>query len=186
VEGLSARAIDLHLGLYRGYVEQVNALLTQLREKPAGMGQQMHDVVARRLAFEWNGMILHEVFFESLRGTGHRLDDSGVFAEALDQSYGGFDAWRTNVTEMAALRGIGWVITAREPQRNRIFNTWVNEHHLGVPAGVQIVFALDLWEHAYLLDYLPEQRRNYVGKILENTDWTVVERRCTVEDLPAA
>jgi Fe-Mn family superoxide dismutase len=116
VEGLSETAISLHLGLYRGYVENVNRL--------------------------------HELFFEELRGTGHRPDDSGVFAEALDQSFGGFDAWRKDVLQMAALRGIGWVVAARDRQTNRVFNVWVDEHHFGIPA------------------------------ILANVDWSVVEGRC--------
>jgi Fe-Mn family superoxide dismutase len=139
-----------------------------------------HDARARRLAFEWNGMVLHELFFEGLRGPGHRLNDSGVFAEAVDESFGGFEQWRKDVTEMAALRGIGWVAAVRDRQTNRLFNVWLDEHHLGMPAGVDTLLVVDLWEHAYLLDYPPAKKAAYVDAILSNVDWSVVEGRCTV------
>jgi len=183
VEGLSARAIALHLELYRGYVENVNKLLTRTREPPAGTAADHSgfDVRARRMAFEWNGMVLHESFFEELRGPGYRLDDSGVFAEGLDESFGGFDRWRKDILEMAALRGVGWVATVRDRQTNRLLNVWVDEHQLGMPAGVDTVLVVDLWEHAYLMDFAPAKKSSYVETILANIDWSVIEARCVVD-----
>ncbi len=181
VEGLSLRACHLHLELYRGYVENVNKLLTQTRELAAGKPQDKaaYDARARRLAFEWNGMVLHELFFDSLQGPDRKLNDTGVFAEGLDESFGGFEAWRQDVIEMAALRGIGWVATVRDRDTNQLLNVWVDEHHLGMPAGVQPLLVIDLWEHAWLLDYLPTQRSTYVETVLRNIDWSLVEARCT-------
>ncbi len=184
VEGLSLRAVRLHMELYKGYVQQVNQLLTAIREQPDDCvaDKAAADARTRRLPFEWNGMILHELFFESLRGPGSSPDEKGVFAEALDECFGGFSAWRDDMVRLAARRGVGWVLTVREAQTNRVFNVWVDEHHLGMPAGVQTLFALDLWEHAYLLDYGAGEKDVYVEVILNNTDWSLIEKRC----LPAA
>lgn len=173
VEGLSARAIELHLGLYKGYVQKVNELL-------GGDAQHNADQRARRMGFEWNGMVLHELFFEALRGPGSQIDERGVFAEALDESFGGFDAWRRDLAELAGLRGIGWVATVRDPATSRLFNVWIEEHHLGTPAGVQSVLLVDLWEHAWVLDFQPAQRSAYFDTILKNIDWAIVDERCRV------
>lgn len=182
VEGLSRRAIELHLDLYRGYVEQVNKLVTDTRAQASqGAPDHLnHDARARRLAFEFNGMVLHEVFFEALRGPERTYDKTGVFAEAVDESFGGFDKWRKDFLQMAAVRGVGWVLAMRDRQTNRLFNAWIDEHHLGVPTGTEPVLALDLWEHAYLLDYTPAKRGDYAQTMLDNVDWSVVESRCTV------
>jgi Fe-Mn family superoxide dismutase len=184
VEGLSARTWNLHLELYRGYVENVNRLLTQVRDLASARSEDkaLYDARARRLAFEWNGMMLHELFFEALRGPGGTLNETGVLAEALDESFGGFEAWRRDVSEMAALRGIGWVATVRDPLTNRLCNVWIDEHDRGVPAATQAVLVIDLWEHAYLLDYQPAQRGAYVETVLKNVDWSVIEARCKVSD----
>lgn len=183
VDGLSLRAIHLHLELYKGYVENVNKLLTQIREKGGAADEAAYDVRARRLGFEWNGMVLHEIFFETLRGPGSKIDEKGVFAEALDQSFGGFEPWKRDLIEMASLRGIGWVATVRDRTANRLMNVWIDEHHFGMPAGVRPILLIDLWEHAYLLDYVPSQRGAYVETVLNNIDWAVVESRCTVAEV---
>lgn len=182
VEGLSRRAIEMHLELYRGYVEQVNKLITAMRAQAAESAPDhiVHDARARRLAFEFNGMVLHELFFEALRGPERPYDKSGVFAEAADESFGGFDRWRQDFLRMAALRGVGWVLAMRDRQTNRLFNVWIDEHHLGIPTGTDPVFVVDLWEHAYLLDYAPAKRGDYAQAMFANTDWSVVEARCTV------
>jgi Fe-Mn family superoxide dismutase len=124
-------------------------------------------------------MVLHELFFEALRGPDRRLNETGVLAEGFDESFGGFNAWRQDVNAMASLRGIGWVATVRDRQTNRLLNLWIDEHHFGMPAGVQPLLVIDLWEHAWLLDYLPAHRATYVETILRNIDWSVVEARCT-------
>lgn len=175
VEGLSRRALELHLGLYRGYVDKVNELL-------ADAPSHDPDARARRMGFEWNGMVLHELFFETLRGPGREPDPRGVFAEALDEHFGGFDGWRRDVTALAGLRGIGWVAAVRDPANGSLFNVWFDEHQLGTPAGVQFLFVLDLWEHAWLLDYKPAERDAYVDAVLRNTDWPAVDARCRPSD----
>ena len=183
VAGLSPRAIELHLELYAGYVENLNKLLTEQR---AGYPEPGEAAVpldlashARRFAFEYNGVMLHELFFEAHGPTGSGSPEKGGrLAAAAETTFGGVTQWMQHAAALAALRGVGWVITVRERATNRLYNTWVDLHHLSVPANTDIVLALDLWEHAYLLDFAPAQRSTYFETLWTCIDWTKVESRC--------
>jgi Fe-Mn family superoxide dismutase len=185
VEGLSRRALDLHLELYRGYVKQVNGLQKQVTELAAleqlsERDRLRKDGLIRRLAFEYNGMILHELFFEQLDGRpgGNGPAYDGVLHQAMQASFGGIEDWRNDIAQLAETRGVGWVVAARQAGSRRLINTWVSEHQLGLPVNVQIIGVFDLWEHAYLLDFAPSARGDYLSTLFRNLDWSVIESRC--------
>jgi Fe-Mn family superoxide dismutase len=172
IEGLSQRGVEMHLELYRGHVEQVNRLLGARAATASG-------APSSRFAFEYNGMILHELFFEALIGAlGAIPPREGVFHEAAQRSFGGIEAWQENLRHIARTRGVGWAICARERAGNRLFNVWVEEHSVGLPAATDPVLVIDLWEHAWVTDYPPERRDEYIDAVLTQIDWRVVERRC--------
>ena len=177
VQGLSKKAIDLHLGLYKTYVEQLNKLLEQSPQRTAGAAPLVLDGYNRRFAFEYNGVTLHELFFEQLAGKRRPLPADGEFAEALHEEHGDFAGWKASIDALAKTRGVGWVLTVRERGQERLHNCWIDLHHLSLPANCDVVFALDLWEHAYMIDFTPAQRADYVKIILDNIDWPVVEQR---------
>ena len=185
VTGLSRAALDLHLDLYRGYVQQVKAL-HQLEVELAGA---IMSVEARRLcetgvtqqrSFEAAGMRLHELFFEQLDGepTGPAPAAESRFALALSSSFMGTEDWIADIGRLAATRGVGWVVCFQEPGSLRLSNHWIAEHHLGIPIGQAALAVFDLWEHAYLPDFPDGKRDGYLETILANMDWSVVERRC--------
>jgi Fe-Mn family superoxide dismutase len=180
VQGLSKKAIDLHLGLYKTYVEQLNKLLEQSpsRAPAAAAAPLALDGYNRRFAFEYNGVALHELFFEQLAGKRRQPQADGGFGGALRADYGDFAGWKASIDALAKTRGVGWVLTLRERGQPRLHNCWVDLHHLSLPANCDVVFALDLWEHAFMLDFTPAQRADYVKIILDNVDWPVVEQRC--------
>ena len=174
LQGLSPKAIETHLGLYHGYVEKLNELASRTTARSPDEAAAR----ARSFAFEYNGVVLHELFFEQLAGpNAPQLSSGSVVAEAADISFGGTDAWHRDVYALAETRGVGWVICVRDPTKNRIFNTWVDLHHLAVPASSQVLFVLDFWEHAYLLDFAPKERTKYLDTLWKQIDWGVVERR---------
>jgi superoxide dismutase, Fe-Mn family len=177
VQGLSKKAIDLHLGLYKTYVEQLNKLLEQSPERSAGASPLALDGYNRRFAFEYNGVALHELFFEQLAGKHRQPRSDGEFLEALHESYGDFAGWKSSIEALAKTRGVGWVLTLRERGAERLHNCWIDLHQLSLPANCEIVFALDLWEHAYMIDFTAAQRADYVKIILENVDWPVLDQR---------
>jgi len=181
--GLTAATLATHLELYRGYIAQTNDLFVALADpalrREAGAVTRPREAVSRRMSFELNGVKLHEWYFEQLAGSsGVRVpDSSSVAAEAMDVAFGGFDGWRADVEALATTRGIGWVVTAWDRSSGQLVNVWADLHHLLLPAGHDIVFVLDLWEHAYWNDFGPKGRGAYSKFILGNTDWQVVEAR---------
>ena len=175
IDGISTQALEDHLGLYKGYVENTNKLL---ENSIRGTGSPGHEGWEHRLAFEFNGMVLHELFFEALGGPGSRMSTSGVLAEAMDISYGGAKAWRERFLALVKTRGIGWIMSARDPANNRLLTFWIEEHHLGLPANLQPVVLLDLWEHAYQKDFGVKGREEWANVVFNNLDWQVIERRC--------
>jgi Fe-Mn family superoxide dismutase len=181
VQGLSKKAIDLHLGLYKTYVETLNKLLEQspLRAGAAAAATAplAIDGYNRRFAFEYNGVALHELFFEQLAGKRRQPDQDGDLVEALHEAHGDFAGWKASIEALAKTRGIGWVLTLREHGKEHLHNVWIDLHQLSVPVNCDVVFALDLWEHAYMIDFTPAQRADYVKIVLDNVDWPVVEQR---------
>jgi superoxide dismutase, Fe-Mn family len=174
VQGLSKKAIDLHLGLYKGYVDNLNKLLEQAQ---AGGSPLVNDGYNRRFAFEFNGVKLHELFFEQLAGKRQQVQADGAFGKAIKQGFTDFGAWRSKIEALATTRGVGWVLTLRERGTDKLYNFWCDLHHLHMPADSQIVFALDVWEHAFLLDFTPAQKADYVKTVLDNVDYAVIEKR---------
>lgn len=187
VEGISRAALDLHLDLYAGYVKQLNVLQTQLiglhlQAKLNDAERLRKDGLVRRLAFEHNGVALHELFFEQLDGEQRaaRPASRSDFMTAIDATHGGFDGWLRDIGQLAETRGVGWVVSGWHPGSRRLLNFWIDEHHLGVPVGMVPLVVFDLWEHAYLLDFAPADRKRYLQVLLSNTDWQVIEARCQV------
>lgn len=181
--GLSASTLATHLDLYRGYLSQANELLAAMAEpalrRSASGVTRPRESVARRLSFELDGVKLHEWYFEQLAGAGgaRAPSSSSVAAEAMDVAFGGFDGWREDVEALCATRGIGWVVSAWDAGAGQLMNLWIDLHHLSLPAATDVVFVLDLWEHAYWTDFGPKGRTAYARSVLENTDWQVVESR---------
>jgi len=182
VQGLSKKAIDLHLGLYKTYVETLNKLLEQSPQRPGAATTAAPSPLAldgynRRFAFEYNGVALHQLFFEQLAGKRRQPDPDGELVESLHQEHGDFAGWKASIEALAKARGVGWVLTLREHGKERLHNCWIDLHQLSVPVNCEVVFALDLWEHAYMIDFTPAQRADYVKIVLDNVDWPVVEQR---------
>lgn len=164
--GLSSKQIEAHLGLYAGYVKNVNRVLADASDykKDSEKG----------LAFEFNGMRLHELYFEQFEkreGTGSKV------GEAIVAQWGTEEAWTAEFKKMGMMRGIGWVLLVRDEVTGRLMNIWVSDHELGHLAGVTVLLAMDVWEHAFLIDYLPSERAKYIEAFFSNLQWSVVESR---------
>ena len=184
VQGLSLHALELHLGLYATYIKEANLLLEQLHEFPrkhelSATERVQRDGLVRRLSFEHNGVRLHESFFESLGGPGSKPTTSNVFSEAVEISFGSFERWQADVVELAQTRGVGWIVTCRCSAENRLTNTWVDVHTRGLRLDLPPIAVFDLWEHAYMFDFKPSQRGDYIRVLLDNMNWGIVEQRCT-------
>lgn len=167
---LSAASIQQHLDLYQAYVVQTNAVLDSIAGLEKIGGELLEDParpaesLARRLSFELNGVVLHELFFEQyLHGS---TAASGAFERAACFNFGSIEQWQASVRAVAKTRGSGWVLSVFDEQRSYLHNVWVDSHDLHVPVGHRPVFVLDLWEHAYMDDYGARGREQYVDAAL--------------------
>lgn len=164
LKGLSTKQIDVHLKLYAGYVKNVNLMLEKLNEPE----------IKRRFGFEFNGMRLHELYFEALGGNG---EATGSVVDALATQYGSFDAFLAEWKALAAMRGIGWVLLTFDQKAKAFHTVWVSDHELGHLGGLPIILAMDMWEHAFMVDYVPAQKADYVAAFMSNLNWSTIDSR---------
>ncbi len=175
MEGFTVQLLKNHFKLYEGYVENTNKLLETLAETPTDGKDPNYAELSRRLGFELNGMRLHEYYFENLGGDGD-FDLAPTLAKELKSSYGDFDTWKEIFVATGAIRGVGWCILYRDPITGGLISQWIGEHEVGHPAGWTPVLVMDLWEHAYMLDYGTE-RKGYIEAFFANVNWAAVETR---------
>lgn len=179
LKGISPKQVEIHLKLYEGYVNFTNKLretLAELRKDSEKNAYALGEVM-RRLPFEFNGMRMHEYYFEQFEGGSKDMNTESEVCKALTQKYGDWDGFISHFKNVGLMRGIGWTILAYDPIGKTPHVYWVNDHELGQLAGLPILLALDMWEHAYMIDYVPADKVKYVEAFLSNINWSVVEKR---------
>src|SRR3989475_8866396 len=184
LQGISDETLEMHFKLYEGYVKETNKLNEKIAEFVSG-GRVDPDEFAeyselkRRLGFEYNGMVLHEYYFDNLKrggGTGDPTGQTG-FRKSAEESFGSYDIWKADFVGIGKMRGVGWAICYENPANGRLSNHWVTLHETGNVAGFNPVLVMDVWEHAFLLDYKPAERPKYIEAFFSNINWPAVERR---------
>lgn len=181
LKGLSSEQVAVHLALYEGYVKHTNLILDtiqKLRTEDADANAFVMNELRRRLGFEFDGMRMHEYYFEQFEGGAQ---SSGTALQSIaSEKYGSWDGFIAHIKEVAGTRGIGWVVVYHDPKAATLHTAFVNDHELGQLSGLPILLAVDLWEHAYMVDYKPAEKKTYVEAFLENVNWSVVEGRLAV------
>ena len=130
----------------------------------------------RRLGFEYNGMVLHEYYFGNLTSNGRvDPDPNSPFRQAAIKSYGSYDIWKADFAGIGKMRGVGWAICFQDPTNGRLSNHWITLHETGNVAGFTPLLVMDVWEHAFLLDYKPSERGQYIEAFFSNINWPMVE-----------
>lgn len=176
VSGISDSVLSMHLKLYEGYVKNTNLLLQALQE--VQKDTLAFGALKRRFGWEYDGMRLHELYFESLLSSPQKLSEKDPLYRAIVRDFGSYGAWQQDVIATGLMRGIGWVILYKDPIQKRLFNVWINEHDLGHLAGGEPIFVMDVWEHAYLTQYGLD-RAKYIQAFLEAVNWKIVSQRFT-------
>jgi Fe-Mn family superoxide dismutase len=182
LKGISDRTLEMHFGLYQGYVKNTNLLTEQLvemfQQAKAEATNPAYAEVTRRLGFEYSGMILHEYYFENMKRDGTGLPGaSSKAAAAITGTFGSLENWLADFKAVGEMRGVGWAILFHDPVTGRVTNQWVTLHQDGVPVAFKPLLVMDVWEHAFLLDYKPAERSKYIEAFFQNVDWDTVERR---------
>jgi Fe-Mn family superoxide dismutase len=179
--GISDKTLEMHFGLYEGYVKETNQLTEQLAELVKAGKAAKNPVYAemnRHLGYEYGGMILHEYYFENLAPKG-KGKPSAQLTKALEDTFGSFETWKADFMAVGGTRGVGWAVLFRVPITGRMTNQWITLHEQGVPAGYSPILVMDAWEHAFLLDYKPSERAKYIEAFFSNVNWEEVGERAT-------
>lgn len=177
MKGFSETLLKNHFILYQGYVTNTNKAADALAQmlKDGKTAAPEFAELKRRFGWEFNGMRLHELYFENLKG-GSALDKSGGLAKKLEKGFGGVDAWEKDFRATGAMRGIGWVALYYDAAGDRLYNCWINEHDVAHLAGCTPVLIMDVFEHAYMTDY-QLKRADYIEAFFNNVNWKAVESR---------
>jgi Fe-Mn family superoxide dismutase len=175
--GFSDTLLNNHFTLYGGYVTNTNKVSDALKAmlKDGKTGTPEYAELKRRFGWEFNGMRLHELYFENLGGKTP-LVKGAVLGKLLETNFGSYEAWEQDFKATGAMRGIGWVVLYYDAPACVLFNQWINEHDAGHPAGCQPILIMDVFEHAYMVDY-GLKKADYITAFFKNINWKAAESR---------
>jgi Fe-Mn family superoxide dismutase len=177
MDGFSENLLKIHFGLYQGYVTNSNKVIDTLdqmvKDDKAAIPEFAE--LKRRQGWEFNGMRLHEYYFENLGGKGG-LNPNSPLAKKIATDCGSYAAWEKDFKAVGSMRGIGWAVLYQDSTSGRLLNFWINEHDVGHPAGCSPLLIMDVFEHAYMPDY-GTKRPDYIAAFFKNINWAEVEKR---------
>lgn len=175
--GINKELTEQHYKLYQGYVTNVNKANAELAQMAGDAKADSYEYseVRRRLGFEYNGMRLHEYYFGALKSGGTPVD--AKLKTAVEAVWGTWDAWVADFVRTGMMRGIGWSILYQDPMNGALSNHWIGDHEYFHPAGFTPIAVMDVWEHAYVLQFGASGRKGYVDAYLKNVDWATVSKR---------
>src|SRR3989344_1204939 len=176
---ISPESLAIHLGLYGGYVKNFNATNAALQEflKDPEKNTIAISELTRRLPFEFDGMRMHEYYFAQWEKEPTPFKQEGALASSLARQYGSVEAWLKRFEQVGLMRGIGWANLYFDPQAGEFHTVWVSDHELGHFAGLPVILALDMWEHAFLEQFGPAGKKAYIEACFKNYNWNVMEAR---------
>jgi len=177
-KGFSDQLLKNHFALYQGYVTNTNKLTETLSTLLSGnkTATSEYAELKRRFGWEFNGMRLHEYYFGNMKKEGTELDKNSKFFKKIIEDFGAYENWEKDFRGVGAMRGIGWVIVYYDPIARRFLNVWINEHDVGHLSGTAPILVMDVFEHAYMIDY-GLKRADYIRAFFKAIDWNVVVDR---------
>jgi Fe-Mn family superoxide dismutase len=177
LNGITPRLIESHYeGNYGSALRRLNAITEELEARdPATTSAEVVNRLKRDEAAALNSTLLHELYFASLGGDGRTVPET--MAAALARDFGSTDRWRQEFIALAnALAGgSGWVLLTYVPRDGRLINQSGSDHGQNIAGGIPIL-ALDMYEHAYHIDF-GANAPAYVAAFMRNIDWSAVEGR---------
>ncbi len=178
LDGISEKSIADHIGLYEGYVKNFNVISQKLndyaREDSEKHAHALSELIRRR-GFEFDGMRLHELYFEQFEGDAVPLSETSALGETLKREYQGY--FQQYFKAIGNMRGPGWALLYYDPVAKELLAGFAGEQHQGHFATLPVILALDVWEHAFLLDHGTQGKGAYIDAFFKNLNWNVVEKR---------
>jgi Fe-Mn family superoxide dismutase len=174
---VAGRIMELHHGAHHAaYVKNANAALEAIEEARNADDFAAVPALERKLAFHLSGHILHSIFWTNLSPEGGG-EPSGDLADAITDSFGGFDAFREQMVETAeSIMGSGWAALVWEPLGSRLLATQVHDHQSNVVQAAAPIMVIDAWEHAYYLQY-ENRKRDFFTALWNVWTWDDIAAR---------
>ncbi|MFH0852292.1 MAG: Fe-Mn family superoxide dismutase [bacterium] len=178
LEGFSDQLLSNHFALYQGYVANTNKLSDILVaiKKDDKFGTPEYSELNRRFGWEFDGMRLHEYYFGNMIKGGADIDERSALCKKMGKDFGDIKSWGKDFRGLCAMRGIGWVILYYDREGDNLFNVWINEHDQGHLTGCAPILVMDVFEHAYMIDY-GIKRAGYIDAFFKVINWEVVSHR---------
>ena len=174
---ISRRIMELHHDKHHaGYVKGANAAMEKLERARKGEVEINYREVLRDLTFHMNGHILHSIFWKNMRPPEENNRPGGAIGDAIEREWGSFETFKKEFSTVAkGVEGVGWAILAASPERELVV-VGIEKHNLMHIAGFTPLLVLDVWEHAYYLQY-ENRRAEYVEGFFSIINWDDVEQR---------
>jgi Fe-Mn family superoxide dismutase len=173
LDGISRAAVEAHYKLYQGYVAKRNEILGKLADVDLSAANQVFSDLRElkvELSFAIGGIKNHEIYFEHLGGEGG--DPDGLMGQLITRDFGSVEDWRADL-RATGMGGRGWAWTAYDWDEGRLFN-YIGDAQNTFPIwNATPLVALDVYEHAYFLDYQTD-RGSYIDAFFSNLDWGIV------------
>ena len=173
LDGISRETVEAHYKLYEGYVAKRNEILGRLGDVDLSAANQVYSEIRAlkvELSFAVGGVKNHELYFGHLGGDGG--DPDGPIRALITRDFGSVESWRTDL-KATGMAGRGWAWTAYDWDEGRLFNYAGDAQNTYPIWNATPLVALDVYEHAYFLDYRTD-RASYIDAFFDNLDWTVV------------
>lgn len=173
-KGFSDQLLKNHFTLYQGYVTNSNKLedTLSIMNKEGKISTHEYAELKRRFGWEWNGMRLHEYYFGNIIKGGKEIDKNTNLYKKIVENFGSYEGWEKDFKATGAMRGIGWIILYFDRVEGRLFDAWVNEHDVGHLSGAMPLLVMDVFEHAYMIDY-GLKKVDYIEAFFKAIDWTI-------------
>ena len=173
LDGISRESVEAHYKLYQGYVGKRNEILGKLADVDLSAGNQVYSEIRAlkvELTFAVGGVKNHEIYFEHLGGDGGEPD--GAFGQLVQRDFGSVASWRDDL-KATGMAGRGWAWTAYDWDEGRLFN-YIGDTQNTYPIwNATPLVALDVYEHAYFLDYQTD-RASYIDAFFANIDYATI------------
>jgi len=173
LNGISLKSITEHFKLYEGYVKKTNEIRNKLEITDKSLANSAYSEIGelkRQESFSLDGVKLHEVYFSILGGAGKA---EGRVSEMIIRDFGSIENWIADMTS-AGLSARGWVITSYDFSEKTLRNYSADAHNVGIIAGIAPLITLDVYEHAYFMDY-GVNRKGYIEAFFKNIDWQKID-----------
>jgi len=179
LDGISTQTIEEHLKLYSGYVKHVNLIQEKIKEMKQDSEKNAYALaeIQRRFGFEFGGMKNHEAYFAQFEGGAKDVNPESELYKSCAYLWDSWDGFLAQFNAVALTRGVGWAMLYFDHDAERLVMTWVDEQHLGQLTNVHIVLALDMWEHSYMIDYPPSEKKKYIDAFFKNLNWEIIAER---------